>query len=125
VAIPFSNFDNLLDVAAFEMEKRIRASEYDYPVTNMEHTAAANESLDLHDIQENIQRCYADSEAYVRENPTKSSFIAIGIGFLLAQLPLRWMFIAIIKLLFLVVKPVTFIYAISKVVDDIRSARAE
>jgi hypothetical protein len=49
----------------------------------------------------------------------------MGIGFLLAQLPLRWMLVALIKLLFLVVKPVTFIYAISKLIDDIRAAQAQ
>ena len=74
-------------------------------------------------IQENFQRCYADGEEYVREHPAKSAMVAMGVGFLLAQLPLRWMFVALIKLLFLVVKPVTFIYAISKLVDDVRAAR--
>jgi hypothetical protein len=74
-------------------------------------------------IQENIQRCYADGEEYVREHPTKTALVAMGLGFLLAQLPLRWMFVALIKLLFLVVKPVTFIYAISKLADDVRAAR--
>jgi len=75
-------------------------------------------------IQENIQRYYADGEEYVRENPTKAALVAMGAGFLLAQLPLRWMFVALIKLLFLVVKPVTFIYAISKLMDDIRAAKS-
>lgn len=83
----------------------------------MEHTAEPP----AHNIQENIHRCYADGEEYVRENPAKSALVAMGLGFLLAQLPLRWMFIALIKLLFLVVKPVTFIYAISKLIDDVRS----
>ena len=78
-----------------------------------------------HNIQENLQRCYADGEEYVRLNPAKSSLVAIGVGFLLAQLPLRWMLVALIKLLFLVVKPVTFIYAISKLIDDVRAARTE
>ena len=78
-----------------------------------------------HNIQENIQRYRADGEDYVRENPTKTALVAMGVGFLLAQLPLRWMFIAIIKLVFLIVKPVTFIYAISKLIDDVRAARAE
>jgi hypothetical protein len=86
----------------------------------MEHTA---EPVSIHGIQENFQRCYADGEEYVRENPTKSALVAMGAGFLLAQLPLRWMLVALIKLLFLVVKPVTFIYAISKLVDDVRAAR--
>jgi hypothetical protein len=87
----------------------------------MEHIA---ESLP-HNIQENIERCRADGEDYIRQNPTKTALVAMGVGFLLAQLPLRWMFIAIIKLVFLIVKPVTFIYAISKLIDDIRAARAE
>jgi len=87
-----------------------------------EHTAAPAES---ETIQGNFQHFYADGEDYVRQNPTKSALVAIGVGFLLAQLPLRWMFVAIIKLLFLVVKPVTFIYAISKLVDDLRAPRTE
>jgi hypothetical protein len=88
----------------------------------MEHTA---ELTSIHGIQENLQRCYADGEEYVRENPSKTALVAIGVGFLLAQLPLRWMLVALIKLLFLIVKPVTFIYAISKLIDDIRSAKTE
>jgi hypothetical protein len=88
----------------------------------MEHTAAP---ADIHSIQGNLQHFYADGEDYVRQNPTKTALVAMGIGFLLAQLPLRWMFVAIIKLLFLIVKPVTFIYAISKLIDDIRAARTE
>ncbi|HEX4085054.1 MAG TPA: DUF883 C-terminal domain-containing protein [Chthoniobacteraceae bacterium] len=86
----------------------------------MEQTSPATQN-----IQENLNRCYADSEEYVRQNPAKTAFVAIGVGFLLAQLPLRWMMVALIKLLFLLVKPVTFIYAISKLIDDVRAARTE
>ena len=114
----------LLDADAFRMEKRIRPSRHDYQVTHMEQTASLD-TLSVHNLQENLQRRFADSEHYIRENPTKASLIAVGIGFLLAQLPLRWMFIALIKLLFLVIKPVTFVYAISKIIDDIRASRAE
>jgi hypothetical protein len=89
----------------------------------MEQTATAAESTATH-LQDNFQRCYADGEEYVRANPGKSALVAMGVGFLLAQLPLRWMFIALVKLLFLVVKPVTFIYAISKLVDDLRAAKS-
>ena len=88
----------------------------------MEHTA---ENVSIHGIQDNLQRCYADGEEYVREHPTKTALVAIGLGFLLAQLPLRWMFVAVIKLFFLIVKPVTFIYAVSKLIDDVRAAKAE
>ena len=104
------------------MEKRRLASENDFPVTPMEHTA---EPISTHSIQENFQRCYEDGEEYVRQNPTKTALVAMGAGFLLAQLPLRWMLVALIKLLFLVVKPVTFVYAISKLIDDVRAARTE
>jgi len=88
----------------------------------MEHTA---EPPGTHDIQGNLQHFYADGEEYIRQNPTKTALVAVGIGFLLAQLPLRWMLIALIKLLFLIVKPVTFIYAVSKLIDDVRAARAD
>ena len=115
----------MLDAATFEREKRNRAFENEYQVTYMEHTAESAEHPGTQSIQENIQRCYADGEDYIRQNPTKTALVAVGVGFLLAQLPLRWMFIAIIKLLFLVVKPVTLIYAISKLIDDVRAARAE
>jgi ElaB/YqjD/DUF883 family membrane-anchored ribosome-binding protein len=112
--------NNLLDAARRGREKRNRASENEFP--HMEQPATAEPA---HSIQEDIHRYYADGEEYVRQNPAKSALVGMGIGFLLAQLPLRWMFIAIIKLLFLVVKPVTFIYAISKLIDDVRTARAD
>ncbi|MEA3187670.1 MAG: hypothetical protein QOD99_1500 [Chthoniobacter sp.] len=72
-----------------------------------------------------IERCYADGENYVRANPTKSALVAMGVGFLLAQLPLRWMFVAVIKVVLLLVKPATFIYAISKLVDDVRTPESD
>src|ERR1051326_5360755 len=74
--------------------------------------------------QESFQHYYADSEEYVRHNPTKAALIAIGTGFLLAQLPLRWMAVALIKVLFLLVKPATFIYAIARLTDDLRGGTA-
>ena len=112
----------MLDAAACESEKRTSSPENDYQVTHMEHTA---EITSIHGIQENLQRCYADGEEYVRENPTKTALVAIGVGFLLAQLPLRWMLVALVKLLFLIVKPATFIYAVSKLIDDVRAAKAQ
>ncbi len=75
--------------------------------------------------QQNLDRFYEDGEAYVRSNPAKAALVAMGAGFLLAQLPLRWMIVAIIKLTLLLVKPATFIYAISKLVDDVRSSPSE
>ncbi|GEM_PF-3890833 len=75
--------------------------------------------------QDSLQQYYADSEQYVRKNPTKSALVAMGAGFLLAQLPLRWMFVAFIKIALLLIKPATFIYAISKLIDDVRAADAE
>ena len=117
-----SPIHKVLDAEAEEMEKRTLASENESPLTLMEQTA---EPVSTPSIQDNLHRCYEDGEEYVRQNPTKTALVAMGAGFLLAQLPLRWMFVALIKLLFLVVKPVTFVYAISKLIDDVRAARAE
>ena len=75
--------------------------------------------------QDNFQHYYEDGEQYVRSHPTKAALVAMGVGFLLAQLPLRWMFVALIKLLVLLVKPATFIYALSKLLDDIRASQAD
>jgi hypothetical protein len=69
---------------------------------------------------EKIHHYYEDGEEYVRRNPTKSALVGVGVGFLLAQLPVRFMLLAFLKLILLLVKPATFIYAISKLVDDIR-----
>ena len=71
-------------MAAFEVEKRNSVSENDYQVTYMEHTAEP--PIGTRHIQENLQHCYADGEDYVRQNPTKTALIAMGLGFLLAQL---------------------------------------
>lgn len=75
--------------------------------------------------QDNIQHYYADGEEYVRRNPTRSALIAIGTGFLLAQLPLRWMLVALVKLLLLLVKPATFVYAVSKLIEDVQTVRTD
>lgn len=69
---------------------------------------------------ETFQHYYQDGEEYVRRNPTKSALVGVGLGFLLAQLPVRFMLLAFVKLLLLLVKPATFIYAISKLIDDCR-----
>jgi hypothetical protein len=69
---------------------------------------------------EKLHHYYEDGEQYVRRNPTKSALVGVGVGFLLAQLPVRFMLLAFVKLILLLVKPATFIYAISKLVDDVR-----
>jgi len=79
----------------------------------------------VHTAQDNWQNYCADSEQYIRSNPTKSALVAVGVGFLLAQLPLRWMAVALFKLLFLLIKPATFIYAVSRLIDDVRGAGTE
>jgi hypothetical protein len=89
----------------------------------MANTTTETISQGARSAQENLQRYYEDGETYIRDNPTKSALVAIGAGFLLAQLPLRWMAVALIKVLLLVVKPATFVYAISRLIDDIRAGR--
>lgn len=75
--------------------------------------------------RENVQEYITQGEEYVRANPTRSLLVALGGGFLLAQLPLRYMVVAFVKLILLLVKPATFIYAISKLIDDVRATRLE
>lgn len=91
----------------------------------MENTTETMTETSQKNQPENWQQYYADGEQYVRSNPTKAALVAIGTGFLLAQLPLRYMFIALIKLLFLLVKPAAFIYAIAKLFEDVKAARDE
>ena len=71
-------------------------------------------------MAETFQRYYSDGEEYVRSNPAKSALLGVGAGFLLAQLPLRLILMALVKLLLHLVKPALFVYAISKLVGDWR-----
>lgn len=73
---------------------------------------------------ETIEHYYHDGEEYIRHNPTQSALVAMAVGLLLAQLPLRYMMLALLKLILLLVKPATFIYATCKLVDDIRGNRS-
>ncbi len=82
-------------------------------------TQTATDSLP--EAAETFQRYYRDGEEYVRRNPTQSALVSVGVGFLLAQLPIRYMLLAILKLVLLLVKPATFIYAISKLIDGWRA----
>lgn len=84
-----------------------------------------NETPKLREAADSIQHYYQDGEEYVRRNPTQSAVVAVGVGFLLAQLPIRYMMLAILKLTLLLVKPATFIYAISKLVDDVRVGQTD
>lgn len=77
-------------------------------------------SNQLESTKNDLQTYVANGEDYVRQNPTKSVMIGLGTGFLAAQLPIRFMLFAMVKLLLLLVKPATFIYAVSKMVDDVR-----
>ncbi|MDP9292778.1 MAG: DUF883 C-terminal domain-containing protein [Verrucomicrobiota bacterium] len=77
-------------------------------------------SNQIENAKNDLKTYVADGEQYVRQNPTKSVMIGLGTGFLLAQLPIRFMVFASLKLLLLLVKPATFIYAVSKLVDDVR-----
>jgi hypothetical protein len=83
----------------------------------MENTPSA-----IEDVKSNLNNYVSNGEEYVRANPTKSVLIGLGGGFLLAQLPFRFMTLALVKLLLLLVKPATFVYAISKLFDDVRSS---
>lgn len=82
-----------------------------------------NSPSTIDEVKSSVTNYMADGEEYVRANPTKSVLIGLGGGFLVAQLPFRFMTLALVKLLLLLVKPATFVYAISKLFDDYGSSK--
>lgn len=66
-----------------------------------------------------------EGESYVRQNPTAAALIAAGVGFILAQLPLRWMLVALVRSALFLVKPATYIYAFTKLVEDFQKSTSD
>lgn len=60
------------------------------------------------------------AEEFIRENPIESALGAMGIGFLLAQFPLRYIVAGLVQLTLLLLKPAVLLYAAVKVLQDIR-----
>lgn len=67
-----------------------------------------------------VREALSASEEFVREHPTQSALIAAGVGFLIAQLPVRILAAGLIKGTLLLLKPVAVLYALSRLIGDVR-----
>jgi|GEM_PF-4221169 len=65
------------------------------------------------------------SAEYIREHPRQSALTALGLGALLAQLPLRFLATGLAGLFLMLLKPAAFLYAGLKIAEDYRENRAE
>lgn len=74
---------------------------------------------------DHVDRYLTEGETYVRQNPTAAALLAAGAGFLLAQLPLRWMFVALVRSALFLVKPATYLYAITKLIEDFQKSERQ
>ncbi|XHR28005.1 MAG: hypothetical protein ACFUZC_19005 [Chthoniobacteraceae bacterium] len=55
----------------------------------------------------------------IREHPEKAALFSLGIGFLLAQLPLRLVMAAVASLVLTVIKPAALIYGLFRLAEDV------
>ena len=62
----------------------------------------------------------AMGEKYVREHPAQSALTAIGVGFLLAQIPMRFIAVAFFRLILLILKPAALLYVVTNFLRDSR-----
>jgi len=60
------------------------------------------------------------SETYIREHPGQTALAAVGIGFLIAQLPARYLLGALFRVMLSILKSVAVIFALTKILEAIR-----
>ena len=60
------------------------------------------------------------TEKFIREHPGQSALAAMGVGFLIAQLPLRYIAAVFIKIALMVLKPVAVVYSVARLFEDFR-----
>lgn len=61
-------------------------------------------------FQEKFADLHAQTEEYVRANPTPSFLTALGVGFILQLLPIGAIVGALVRLAFFAIRPAIFIY---------------
>ena len=67
-------------------------------------------SEDINNVKEKINDFHAQTEDYVRANPTQAVFSAVAAGFVLRLLPIGAIVGAIVRLAFFALRPAVFIY---------------
>ena len=72
-------------------------------------------------VEGGLRERLSASEALVREYPAQSALIAAGIGFLIAQLPLRFVVAGLIRGILLVLRPALALYGLAKLFERART----
>lgn len=67
----------------------------------------------------------AQVKTCIRENPTQAALVSLGVGFLLAQLPLRLLVTALVRLVVWVLKPTLILYGLYRLAEDCQARRAK
>ena len=64
---------------------------------------------------------FSTAEKLIREHPGESAITAIGVGFLIAQLPGRYIAAVLFKLALVVLKPAAVVFAVANLLGGTRS----
>jgi len=59
----------------------------------------------------------------IREHPAQAALVSLGVGFLVAQLPLRLLAAALVRLMVWVLKPTLILYGLYRLAEDCCPAR--
>ena len=55
----------------------------------------------------------------IREHPDEAALFSLGVGFLLAQFPLRLVMAALARVVLLVIKPAALLYGLFRLAEDV------
>ena len=67
-------------------------------------------NLNTDELKQRFNDLHAQTESYVRDNPTQAVLSAVGAGFILRLLPLTAILSAILRLALFALRPAIFIY---------------
>ena len=67
-------------------------------------------NLNTDELKARFNDLHAQTESYVRDNPTQAVLSAVGAGFVLRLLPLTSIVSAILRLMLFALRPALFIY---------------
>ena len=67
-------------------------------------------NLNADDLKQKFNDIHAQTESYVRENPTQAVLSAVGAGFILRLLPVGALVGALVRLALFALRPAIFIY---------------
>jgi hypothetical protein len=80
---------------------------------------------DMSDLKHTLADLHAQTEDYVRENPTQAVLSALGVGFVLRLLPLGAIVGLLVRLLLFLARPALFIYGAVTLYKHFTESRSE